>query len=109
MASIVWILLFVPIPLLALAYLKPEPSYAALIVLTLSAILAILAGISPHAKLILMGANYSPPLYARIELNLAAVLIAGVWMAVKRQWLAAVAALILLFEWLSAAVVNSVV
>ena len=108
-AAIVWILLFVPLPLLMLAWFKPTSSYTALIVLTLSAILVVLAGTSPHAKLVLMGANYSPPLHARIEPNLAAVLVAGIWMAVKRQWLSAAAALILLFDWLCAAVVNSVV
>jgi|HubBroStandDraft_4_1064222.scaffolds.fasta_scaffold246482_2 hypothetical protein len=105
-AMILWIVRLVPLPLLVLACFKPKPPFGVLVVLGLSAILLILIAISPTTKKDLMGANYSPQLHARIELNLIVVVTAGIYLAAKRQWLSAVAALIFLVEWLSAAVAN---
>lgn len=103
---ILWMLLIVPLPLLVLECFKPKPPLGGLIILGISAVVLLLAVLLPAAKTNLLGPNYSPRLYGRIELNLVAVVAAGIYVATKRQSLASIAALILFVEWLGVAVAN---
>jgi hypothetical protein len=77
-------------------------------ILTLSAVLQNLSAIR-SVKLALLGGDYSFRLSATTEVNLLIAIVLGIYLGIKRRWIAAVAALTLAFAWLLVAVVNSAV
>jgi hypothetical protein len=82
--------------------------YVPIAVLTLSAILLLSSGVR-SVKLLLLGADYSRRLYTALELNFFLAIILGVYMAVRKRWVAAVGAIFLGLAWVYLMVVNSAV
>ncbi len=94
--------------LLAVAWTKAKAQFGPLAVLTLSAILLLSSGVR-SVKLLLLGANYSHRLYTTLELNCFLAVILGLYMAVRKRWVATVAAIFLGLAWIYLMVVNSAV
>lgn len=105
---IIWILLWLPLLLLAVAWSRAKAQYVPLTLLTLSAILLLSSGVR-SVKLLLLGANYSHRLYTTLELNFFLAVILGLYMAIRKRWVATVAAIFLGLAWVYLMVVNSVV
>ncbi len=105
---LIWILLWLPLLLLAVAWTKAKAQFGPLAVLTLSAILLLSSGVR-SVKLLLLGANYSHRLYTTLELNCFLAVILGLYMAVRKRWVATVAAIFLGLAWIYLMVVNSAV
>jgi hypothetical protein len=97
-----------PLPLLVFAWRKPNRQKIAFVVVGLSAALLLVASV-PDARHILLGRNYSHRLHASIEVNMLLAATLGLYLAITRRWLAAIAAAMLLWVWFWVDVMNSVV
>jgi hypothetical protein len=64
-----------------------------------------LIGLRP-AKLVLLGPDYSHRLYTEVVGNLLVTLLLGVYLAIRRRWIAATAGFALGGMWLFVGVVN---
>jgi hypothetical protein len=97
-----------PLPLLAIAWSRSDRKPMELSILTLSAIL-FLSALIRSLKLFLLGTDYSNRLFITIEVNMVAALVLGVYLGIKRRWIAAAAAVILALGWLHVGAINSAV
>ena len=104
----VWTLFLVPPLLFAIAWRRTKQVRVPLVPLMASAIL-LLSGMWHPAKVWLLGPDYSDRLYATLEANVVLVLILAAYLAFKRNWFVAAGTVILAFDWLFLAVVNSTV
>ncbi|PYU24963.1 MAG: hypothetical protein DMG32_12875 [Acidobacteria bacterium] len=100
--------LILPLPLLAVAWISSNRRPIELLVLTLSALL-FLSGAVRSLKLILLGLDYSHRLFTTIGVNILVATVLGLYFAIRRRWIAAIAAAILAVAWLMAGAINSAV
>jgi hypothetical protein len=75
---------------------------------TLSAVLLLLS-IQRDLRWMLLGPNYSHRLYITIEVNLLLLIIAAVYYGTRKEWIVAVASVMLALVWLYVGAINSVV
>ena len=94
-----------PLPLLLIAWHESERKSIQLSILTLSAVLLNSANV-PTVKLALLGADYTSRLFATVEIDMLVAIGLGIYLAIMRRWIAAIAALLLGFAWFLAAVGN---
>ena len=99
---------FLPLPLIAVEWSRTNRRPIELSILTLSAVLLLTAFVR-NLKLTFLGGDYSDRLYTTIGANLLVALGLGFYLAIKRRWLAAFAAIVLAFGWLVVGSINSVV
>jgi hypothetical protein len=100
--------LILPLPLLAVAWISSNRRPIEFLVLTLSAVLFLSAAIR-SLKLILLGIDYSNRLFTTIEVNILVDIVLGLYLAIKRRWIAAIVGAILAAAWLIMGAINSVV
>jgi hypothetical protein len=100
--------LILPLPLLVIAWSRSDSQPIELSILTLSTVL-FLSALVRSLKLALLGTDYSSRLFTTIGINMLVAFILGVYLGVKRRWLAAVAAVILALGWLLMGAINSAV
>jgi len=105
---IYWCCLIFPLPLVAIAWSKSNRLPIEFSVLTLSTALFLSAAIR-GLKLALLGSDYSHRLLTTIEVNILVAIALGIYLGIKRRWIAAIAAVILAFGWLLLGGINSVV
>jgi hypothetical protein len=96
-----------PLALLAFAWSRSDKPIE-LSVLALSALLFFSAAIR-DLKLVLLGSDYSHRLFTTIEVNVLVAIVLGLYLGIKRRWIASIAAVILALGWFLAGVANSVV
>jgi hypothetical protein len=104
-----WTFFLLPLLFFAIACRSAKHSRLPLIPLTLSAALLVASTAAHSVKHWLLGADYSDQLYLSLETNLALALLVGGYLAFKRDWMAAVGAGILAFDWFYLMAVNSIV
>jgi hypothetical protein len=97
--------MILPLPLLLIAWYESEKKSIQLSILTLSAVLLNSANV-PAVKLALLGADYTSRLFATVEIDMLVAIGLGIYLAIMRRWIAAIAALSLGFAWFLAAVGN---
>jgi hypothetical protein len=105
---IIWTVLILPLPVLAVAWAKHRRPIMGLLILSGSAVLLI-SSASRTVKLAVLGPDYSNRLFITIGLNLAAAVILGFISTIRRRPIAAIAAFVLTLGWLYMWAVNSVV
>jgi len=101
----IYVLVALPLPLLAVAWRRDDREKITFILLVLSAALLLSATVR-SVKVGLLGPDHSARLFATIEGNMALVVLIGLYLAVTRRWLAASAAFLLAIGWLYVDVVN---
>jgi hypothetical protein len=99
---------FLPLPLLAIAWNKTRTPLIDLTFLTVSSILLV-SSVNHSVKWLLLGPDYSNRLFVTIGLNLLVAAGIGIHMAIKRRWIAVIVAIILALDWMAVASINSVV
>ena len=97
--------MILPVPLLLIAWYETNRKPLELSILTLSAVLLNSANV-PAVKLALLGADYTSRLFATVEIDMLVAIGLGIYLAIMRRWIAAIAALLLGFAWFLAAAVN---
>jgi hypothetical protein len=97
--------MILPLPLLVIAWHESERKSIQLSILTLSAVLLNSANV-PGVKLALLGADYTSRLFATVEIDMLVAIGLGIYLAIMRRWIAAIAALLLGFAWFLAAIAN---
>jgi hypothetical protein len=105
---IIWTLLILPLPLLAVAWAKKRTPLLALVTLSGSAILLVSSAARP-VKLALLGPDYSDRLFIAIGLNIVVALAFTAYTAAKGRRIAAIAGMILTLGWFYMWAINSVV
>jgi peptidoglycan/LPS O-acetylase OafA/YrhL len=100
--------LILPLPLLVWGWSRSDRRPIEFSILTLSAVLLLSAAVR-SLKLILLGADYSDRLFTTIGVNIFIAIALGLYLGIKRRWLAAAAAGILAFGWLLVGAINSAV
>lgn len=105
---IYWCCFICPLPLVAIAWSRSNRLPIEYSVLSLSLVLFLSAAVR-SLKLTLLGSDYSHRLFTTIEVNIVIAIILGLYLGVRRRWIAAVAAAILALGWLLLGAVNSVV
>jgi len=105
---LIYACLLFPLLLLAIAWSRSNRLPVEFSILSLSAVL-FLSGAIRSLKPTLWGRDYSHRVFTTIVFNLLVATVLGLYLAVKRRWFAAIAAVILAFGWLLAWAINSVV
>ena len=100
--------MIVPLPLLLIAWSEGNRRPVEFSILTLSAILLNSTAIR-SVQLVLLGTDYSSRLSTTIGVNMLVTIVLGIYLGIKRRWIASAAALILAFAWLLVAAVSSAV
>jgi hypothetical protein len=100
--------LVLPMALLAIAWSRRNRAPIELSILTLSVVLYIAAFIRP-LKIAFLGADYSNRLYSTIGVNMLVAILLGLYLGIKRKWIATIAAVALALAWLAVGSLNSVV
>jgi len=109
LASIIGcIALALPFLLLAVAWTQKSREKITYVLLTISAFL-LLAAFAHPVKVMLLGPDYDDRLYFSIGLNILTAIAIAIYLAITRRWIAALAALILAFDWFVVAGINSTV
>jgi hypothetical protein len=104
---IVWALIVLPLPLLALAWTKNRRPLLPLLILSASAVLLASSG-ARSVKLLLLGPDYSNRLFIAVGLNILLSLGFTIYAAVKGSFVA-IAGMILTLGWVYTLLINSVV
>lgn len=105
---VIFILLLLPLVLVAFAWNKTKTPLIALVILTFSNLLLDSAGLR-SVKWVVFGADYSRRLFITIGLNLLLAFVVGIYLVIKRRWIAAAAAIILTLDWIILGSLNTVV
>jgi hypothetical protein len=100
--------LLVPPILLAIAWRRNKREKLSIILLFFSSVV-LLSATMRDVKWVLLGADYTNRLYVTIGLNLLLSILCGLYLAVTRRLLAALAGMILGLAWFYMGAVNSVV
>ena len=108
MIYLIYTCLLCPLPLLAIAWSRSTRLPIEFSILSLSAVLFLAAAIRT-LKLTLLGGDYSNRLYTTIGFNMLVAVTLGLYLGIKRRWIAAIAAVVLALGWLLMWAINSVV
>ena len=94
--------------LIAIAWCRKDRRPLELSILTLSAVLLTVSEVRAW-KLALIVPDYSSRLGATIGTNILVALSLGIYLGIKRRWVATIAALILAYVWLMVLAINAAV
>jgi len=100
--------LLLPLPLLAIAWSRPNRLPIEFSVLTVSVGLLLSASIH-NLRVILLGDDYSHRLFSTIGINVLVVFVLAVLLGLRRRWIGTVAALLVGAGWVLVAAINSAV
>jgi hypothetical protein len=106
--GLVWISILMPVPLLIVAWSRKNRRPIELALLTLSALLLLVATVR-SLKLALLGSDYSNRLFGTIDVNFLLTLILGIRLSINRMAFAATTAFVLMFAWALMAAINAAV